>query len=148
MIRNSSQSYYSRCHSHLYRFYRFDERPRPYPLQRSGDTLANSSRRSRRPARAGPARNNNREFYAPGQCSIKLSVRSNNRTEQPGLNAGQSLATRDNGVVGRRPLASRRLREMPRDQTSMRDYVLRVCFLHLGSRRCGPRRPPTPQTKE
>ncbi|CAB3259721.1 unnamed protein product [Arctia plantaginis] len=57
---------------------------------------------SREPASRAcrPARNNNRKFYAPGQCDIKLSVRSNNRTEQSGLNAGQSLATRDNGANG------------------------------------------------
>ncbi|CAG9561067.1 unnamed protein product [Danaus chrysippus] len=34
------------------------------------------------------------------ESSLQRGKRSNNRTERSGLNAGQSLATRDNGPVG------------------------------------------------
>lgn len=90
-----------------------------YTIDRWGDTDRGLRGPCARACRL--ARNNNRKFYAPGQCDIKLSVRSNNRTEQPGLNAGQSLATRDNGADGQRPInVAREVRSaMPRDQTSM-----------------------------
>lgn len=81
--------------------------------------------------------NNNRKFYAPGQCDIKLSVRSNNRAEQPGLNAGQSLATRDNGADGQ-PLTfaehrvPRCLMPVTKRQCNIETFV-RKCFTNKSS---------------
>lgn len=76
-----------------------------------------------------PARNNNRKFYAPGQCDIKLSVRSNNRTEQPGLNAGQSLATRDNGAGGPLTLEEKCARRCPVTKRQCNIHLARMCLL-------------------
>ncbi|CAG5025301.1 unnamed protein product [Parnassius apollo] len=76
------------------------------------------------------SRNNNRKFYAPGQCDIKLSVRSNNRTERPGLNAGQSLATRDNGADGHySPLTSQE-KYARRCPVTKRQCNLRMFAMH------------------
>lgn len=120
-----------RCYSGVivvwYWFYGVREsfsRPNPSKIGRYARKQLSAGPPSSRACCPMDASNNNGEFYAPGQCDIKLSVRSNNRTERPGLNAGQSLATRDNGAGGLPPLLTgTEHRPILRDQTSMQHFA-------------------------
>ncbi|GBP52645.1 hypothetical protein EVAR_103080_1 [Eumeta japonica] len=81
----------------------------------------------------GRPRNSNREFYAPGQCNIKLSARSNDRAERSGVNAGQSLAARDNGAGGPSVDAASR----PRSRATVHGRAIISARKATGARRRG-----------